>query len=198
MLPAVILTIAALLYRLCYVLAGTPVAWVNFSPLAAIFLCTGIFFPRKLYVLLPLVGLFVSDLCLNAHYHAPLLDARMLPGYFAFGLTFVIGLWIRKQPSHPWLFALGGAIAGSLLFYWITNSVDWCLDPGTPIPVTPYPKTFAGYIQALTVGHPGFPPTILFLQNSLISNILYTALFLLAQSVALWRVPSLKHAKNHT
>lgn len=94
MLPALILTLAALLYRLLFLLAGAPFDWANFSPLASIFLCSGVFFATKRGALWPALGLLVSDVIINAYYHAPLIDTRMIPGYFCFA---VIYLFLRNS-----------------------------------------------------------------------------------------------------
>jgi hypothetical protein len=78
MVPALLLTFAALLYRLLFILAGAPVDWANFSPLASIFLCSGLFLPKKSAVLLPALGLLLSDVLINAHFHGPLLVSDLL------------------------------------------------------------------------------------------------------------------------
>ena len=59
---------------------------------------------------------------------------------------------------------------GALLFYLISNTASWLQLPG-------YAKTFAGWIQALTVGLPGFPPTWTFLLKTLLSGGLFASLF---------------------
>ena len=46
MLPALLLMLAATLYRVGYAFFGAPVAWANFSPLAAILLCGAAYFPK--------------------------------------------------------------------------------------------------------------------------------------------------------
>jgi hypothetical protein len=183
MLPALLLTFAALLYRLLFVLAGSPFAWANFSPLAAIFLCSGVFLPNKRAVLWPALGLLVSDILINAHFKVPLLDTRMIPGYFSFGVIFLLGTWLRDHLRHRTFWIIGAAVFSSLLFYLVTNTVDWYFDAPIPFSVPLYPKTFAGWVQALTVGHPGFPPTYLFLRNTLVSDLLFTSLFLLTQAL---------------
>jgi hypothetical protein len=202
MLPGIILTISALLYRLLYVLAGSPANWANFSPVAAIFLCSGAFLYRRAAYLWPLVALLVSDVIINAHYHVPLLDTRMLSGYFCFGLLLLFGRWLAQRPQAKTFWMLGGAVAASLLFYLITNTVDWFFDASVPLPVELYPKTFAGWLQALTIGHTNFPPTYLFLRNTLVSDFLFTAVFLLTQfffrSSARKAAPSAAHQKRQT
>jgi hypothetical protein len=43
-----------------------------------------------------------------------------------------------------------------------------------------YAKSFTGWAQALTTGLPGYPPTLLFLRNSLLSDIGFSVLLILA------------------
>jgi hypothetical protein len=74
MLPALVLTFASLLYRLFFILGGSHFAWATFSPLASIFLCSGLFFPKKRYAVWPALGVLLSDVLINAHCNVPLLD----------------------------------------------------------------------------------------------------------------------------
>ena len=61
-----------------------------------------------------------------------------------------------------------------MIFYGITNAFSWLTDPG-------YVKNFAGLIQALTVGLPqyGATPSWMFFRNSLLSDLAFTAIFVL-------------------
>lgn len=183
MVPALILTFAALLYRLLFILAGAPVDWANFSPLASIFLCSGLFFSAKRAILFPALGLLLSDVLINAHFNAPLIDTRMIPGYFCFGMIFLLGAWLRRHHITRPIPVLLAAVSSSILFYLVTNTIDWYFDAPVPLLVQLYPKTFAGLLQALTVGHPGFPPTYLFLRNTVLSDLLFTSLFLITQAL---------------
>jgi hypothetical protein len=202
MLAGIILTISAILYRLLYVLAGSPANWANFSPIAAIFLCSGAFLYRRAAYLWPVCALLVSDLIINAHYQVPLLDARMISGYFCFVLFLLFGRWLSQRPQAKPLWMLGGAVVASLIFYLVTNTIDWFFDSSVPFPVQLYPKTFAGWLQALTVGHPNFPPTYLFLRNTLLSDFVFTAVFLLTQfffrSPAREATPPAAHQERQT
>ena len=67
---------------------------------------------------------------------------------------------------------LPASIAGSVIFYVITNTFSWLTDPG-------YIKTFGGLFQALTIGLPQFSatPTWMFFRNSLVSDLIFTAVF---------------------
>ena len=183
MVPALILTFAALLYRLLFILAGAPVDWANFSPLASIFLCSGLFFSAKRAILFPALGLLLSDVLINAHFNAPLIDTRMIPGYFCFGMIFLLGAWLRRLHITRPIPVLLTALSSSILFYLVTNTIDWYFDAPVPLSIPLYSKTIVGWLQALTVGHPGFPPTSFFLRNTVLSDLLFTSLFLLTQAL---------------
>lgn len=66
-----------------------------------------------------------------------------------------------------------GATACSLVFYVVTNVLSWWTMPE-------YSKSLEGLVQALTTGLPGFPPTWVFLRNSLLSDLGFSALLLIA------------------
>jgi hypothetical protein len=163
---------AALASRLYTPFAATHNIWLeNFSPLAAICLCGAIYFPRKLAVLLPLGIILVSDVILNAYvYHASLFCWEMFSRYVALGLVIGLGWAVRKQ-GRLWP-VIPASIAGSLGFYIITNSASWISNPV-------YQKTLAGWVQALTTGVPAYPPTWLFYRSTLVSDLLFTGLFVL-------------------
>ena len=182
MLPGLLITFAALLYRLLFVLAGSPATWANFSPLTSIFLCSAVFLPRKRLVIWPALGVLVSDALINAHFHSSMLDTRMIPGYFCFGISFLLGAWLRGTARRTfWL--LAATVFSSFFFYVVTNTAAWYFDSPAPLTIPLYPKNFGGWLQALTVGHPGFPPTWLFFRHTLLSDLLFTSLFVLGQSL---------------
>ena len=85
MLPAAILMLAVIAYRVGFGIVGSShLDWLhNFSPLAAVALCGAAFFPKRWAVAAPLAALLVSDLILNAHYHIAPLSWIMLPQYLA-------------------------------------------------------------------------------------------------------------------
>jgi hypothetical protein len=68
---------------------------------------------------------------------------------------------------------LGGTVACSVLFFVVTNTFSWAADPA-------YIKTFQGWVQCMTIGTPGFPPTWMFFRNSLIADLAGAAVLLLA------------------
>ena len=76
---------------------------------------------------------------------------------------------------------VASSLAGSVLFYVVTNTASW-------LGAAEYPQTFAGWVQALTVGTPGFPPSWVFFRNSLVSDLLVS--MLLAATCLPWRQPA--------
>jgi hypothetical protein len=174
-IAALILILAVTLYRVCYAFAGSPGTWANFSPLAAILLCSAAYLPRQYILLLGLGPLLAADLILNAHYHQPLVDIGMVPRYFCFALILLLGNLVRKQHPHKLLYLFVSTLIGSSLFYLVTNTSTW-------ISTAAYAKTLPGWWQALTTGEPGFPPTLLFFRNTLLSDLFFTALFVITQA----------------
>jgi hypothetical protein len=178
MIPAFLLILATVAYRIVTglaIISGST--WLsNFAPLAAIALCGAVYFPPKLKFTLPLIALFLSDVVLNVNYGAPLLVPLMICRYFALALVGWLGLVIAKNGSLKTL--LPASLAGSTLFYIITNAFSWLSDPG-------YANSFAGLVQALTVGLPQYSatPTWMFFRNSVVSDLVFTGLFVLCMKL---------------
>ncbi|NBZ94914.1 MAG: hypothetical protein EBR40_00515 [Proteobacteria bacterium] len=149
-----------------------PEVLPNFSPLMASALCGALFLPGWIGLAVPVVALLVSDLLLNLHYGAPLLSAQLLwtlPGYL---VAVAIGWSLRGRTGL--IPVLGGTLAASVFFYVVTNTGSWS-------GLTAYPQTFAGWVQALTVGLPGYPPTWTFFRNSLAGDLLSAAFFVVME-----------------
>jgi uncharacterized protein DUF6580 len=173
MIPALILTLAAVAYRIAAALlihSGQALWLSNFAPLAAIALCGAVYFPPRFKFAVPLGALFVSDLVLNYIYSAPLIQLQMLGHYLALAIVGLIGLALQNRASLKTL--LPASIVGSTIFYLITNIFSWLSDPG-------YVKTFAGLIQALTIGLPQYSatPTWMFFRNTVVSDLFFTLIF---------------------
>ena len=177
MIPAVLLVIAAVAYRIAAgLLIQSGTTWLsNFAPFAAIALCSAAYFPTKLKFSLPLIALFVSDVILNSYYGAPLFTPLMLCRYLALAVVGCLGLALQNRASFKTL--LPASLIGSAMFYVITNAFAWLSDPG-------YVKNFGGLIQALTVGLPQYSatPSWMFFRNSLLSDLLFTLLFVFCLS----------------
>ncbi len=141
----------------------------NFSAAYALVFCAGVYFPGAMAWWMPLGVLFVTDIILNVYcYNAPAISPFMIAVYAVYAIIIFIGKKIGRNTSFITL--LGGGLLGALLFYVITNTISWIVDPG-------YPKSLSGWIQSMTVGLPGYPPTWEFFKNTLLSGGLFTALF---------------------
>jgi hypothetical protein len=151
-------------------------SWLhNFAPLSAIALCGALTLPRRAAFAVPLIALFVTDLIVNQYYGVSLVSFEMLARYAVLAAITGAGWWLRRRPQA--LLVLGTSALCSVAFYFVTNTASWITEPG-------YAKTFAGWAQALTGGLPGYPPTLTFFRNTVLSDVLFTGLFLLCTRFA--------------
>lgn len=166
---ALLLILVATLYRL---LPTMDMSLANFSPLMAIAFCGAVYFRNRWMWLVPFVALILSDIYINNFYareygmHWP--TAGFVVRALCFAAAIGLGAWVSKRKS--WLWLLNGSLLGAVVFYLLTNTQSWFSDPY-------YAKTLAGWWQALTVGHPEFPPTIYFFRNTLFGDLMFTGFF---------------------
>jgi len=143
-------------------------ALANLSPMAALALCGGMFLPQRTGVILTFGAFIISDALLNFHYQQPLLNTYSIILFLGFASLFVTGYFIGNQAGPSILLCAG--IGGTLFFYVFTNSAAYFYDPA-------YPRGYSGWIQALTIGLPGFPPTWVFGLRSLAGNLVFAFAF---------------------
>lgn len=117
----------------------------NFTPVAAIALCGGIFLEKRLALFLPLAALFVSDLFIGFHATIPFV-------YGSFLLTGLIGLWLARRKRIALIVA--GALASSILFFLITNFGVWLNDNLL------YERSVEGLFACYVSGIPFFRNTV--------------------------------------
>lgn len=177
MIAAFILIICAVVYRIVTglaIISGTT-ALSNFAPMAAIALCSAAYFPARYRFSVPMSALIISDVVLNLHYHFSLISPFVLSHYLAFALIGCFGFLLRDRAGLKTL--LPASLASSFIFYCLTNTVSWIFDPG-------YVKTWAGFLQAQTVGLPQYSatPSWMFFRNTLLSDLFFTFLFVLCMS----------------
>lgn len=141
----------------------------NFAPwMALAFTGTLVFSKRVPFIVLPLL-LAVIDLAATGLKGIMHWEAIGVYGAFAIAAWFAS----RSRGKVGLLGSLMGTLACSVAFYLVTNTMSWIVDPG-------YAKTLAGWVQAMTTGLPGLPPTIWFLRNSLLSDLAFSCLLLAA------------------
>lgn len=127
----------------------------NFTPIGAMALFAGAHIAnRKLAIGIPLLAMFLSDIFLGFH-------QMMLPVYLGFVLMVLIGTLLRNRIQVATV--AGGAIAGSVVFFVITNFAVW-------LSGTLYPMTLPGLVQCYVAAIP-------FFHTSLLGDLLYSSLF---------------------
>ena len=156
---------------------------VNFSAVYALVFCAGALFPERLTWRAPFGVLLVTDLALDAYYqfgmgYEVLTAAGLLYlacNYAGFGALWWLGR--RFRGTRDLLGLLGGGVLGAIIFYLVTNTAAWLLNPFRN---PEYTKNLAGWLVALTAGTKGWPQTWEFFRNTLLSGGLFTGLFALA------------------
>jgi len=143
----------------------TVEALENFTPwMALAFTGTLIFSKRVPFLLIPLLLAAVDITATGFHGEA-------LTVYLCFGIAALLASrWRGRMGMVGTLLGVAGC---SLLFYLTTNTVAWLSNPA-------YAKNFAGWVQALTTGEPGYLPSWYFLRNSLLSDLGFSLLLLAA------------------
>lgn len=135
----------------------------GFSFAYALVFCAAAY-PRLLNIWIVLAVIFGSDVWLNAHWGYPMTDQQLL-NYVGYGAIYLLGRMFRKR-TNVWRMVGGGFVA-ALIFYIVSNTGSWLSEPL-------YPKTLAGWWQALTTGLPGWPPTWTFFRNTMLSGGLFS------------------------
>lgn len=143
----------------------------NFAPIGAIALFAGASFKdRRAAIIVPLAAMFLGDLFIGLHSLMPVI-------YATYALIAVMGMLLREHRNSPLRIA-GGAIAGSTIFFAITNFAVW-LDM--------YPRTAAGLTACFVNAIPYFDRTLM--SDLLFSGIFFGA-YALAGRVHAHRFPS--------
>ncbi len=148
--------------------AGDPLG--NVAPWMALAFTGAIVFPRALQWWVWPVALLALDIAVQGTTALANLQHIWLV-YVCFAIAAVWGGALRNRVGV--LGTLARVIGCSVGFYLVTNTQAWVVS-------AEYQKTFAGWIQALTIGAPGYPSTLIFLRNSLLSDLGFSAILLLA------------------
>ncbi|HEX5797673.1 MAG TPA: DUF6580 family putative transport protein [Candidatus Saccharimonadales bacterium] len=127
----------------------------NFAPIAAIALFGAVYLKRRYALILPVVALLISDIFIGFDS----LQSR-LTVYGSFMLVGLLGLAIRKRKNVATI--IGGSLAGSIIFYLITNFAYF-------YPPTMYPHNLAGVVSSYYNALP-------FFRNTLLGDLFYTGL----------------------
>ncbi|MFZ5638162.1 MAG: DUF6580 family putative transport protein [Pseudomonadota bacterium] len=129
----------------------------NFSPVEAMALFGGAYFAsRGLAIAVPLAAMVLSDialgLILGGDYLSYVASLSFWSVYVCIALSSVLGFGLRGRVGGGRV--LGYSLAGSLLFFLVTNFFTW-------LGSTLYPQTGAGLVAAYVAGIPFFQWTVL-------------------------------------
>lgn len=167
-LPAIILTVIIVLFAIYMRLIDHP---ANFAPIGALSLFIGYYVSGKWKFALPVIILFLSDLFLGFYELGVLLSV-----YGSFVLISIIGHFLRSRSLDKTSEKIFGffisTLAGSVLFFIITNTAVWWFSPW-------YEKTLDGLLLCFTLALP-------FFRNTLFGDIFYTAVFFTTMELGLY------------
>jgi hypothetical protein len=157
----------------------------NFSAAYALVFCAAVYFSGRMAWWLPLGTIVLTDIALNFYYQSKGWDVwtrgvlrYQVINYVAYAAVVWVGK--RYKPRSSFFSLLGGGILGALLFFVITNTASWLLNPfANP----EYSKTILGWLTALITGTKGWPQTWEFFRNTLLSGGLFTSLFVAAMKI---------------
>ncbi len=153
----------------------------NFSPVEAVALFGGAYFANRAWaVIVPLIAMAISDAILGLSVGGIYLDYVASFGfwsiYLCIALSTVLGFGLRGRVGSARVLAY--SLAGSMLFFIITNFVTWA---GAGL----YPQTGAGLTAAYIAGIP-------FFQNTMLGTLCYSALLFGGFSLLRQRMPVLR------
>ena len=159
----------------------------GFSVAYALAFCAGVYFRGASAWWLTLGVMAATDVTLNLfYYHVAPFGFYLLLNYAVYAVLIGLGKWFGRRAGFFKL--LMGGLLGAVIFYLVTNTLSWFQDAG-------YARTLAGWLQALTIGHPEIHPTTLeFFRNTLASGGLFTALFVGAEKLTSAESPADKTA----
>lgn len=125
----------------------------NFAPITALAMFAGVYFSGAWAYLLPLTVMIISDIFLGFH-------STMIFVYGSLLLTVAIGQFVRSK-KNP-LTILAGTLAGSIIFFIITNFGVW-------LTTNWYTPDTAGLIRCYYMAIP-------FFRNSVTGDIFYATI----------------------
>lgn len=192
---ALILVVGCILFRLLMANPHLAELFPNVSPLLAVAFIGAMYLPRRWGWALVPVTLVITELGFLRVNSLTDGSGTLFSSWTVLALAAYValyaaisgfGIWIAKARSLPWV--IGGSLLCSLLFYVAANTLSWGYDAVTGLNPG-YAPTFAGWVQANTVGLPGFMPTWLFLRNGMAGDLFFgmILLFVLDRDLLLGR-----------
>jgi len=189
---AVILILGCTIFRLFS--SWFPEVIPNISPLMALALVGAMYLPRPWGWLVGPVAMVITDLAFLGLNRLTDGSGAMFSWWTLISLCIYvlaggIGLLLSNRKSLVKI--IGGSVTCSLLFYVAANTFSWAHD--LALTMSPnYSPTLAGWLQANTVGLPGYTPTWVFLRNGIAGDLFFVFVLLLVldRGLLLGRAPA--------
>jgi hypothetical protein len=150
----------------------------NFQPLPVFFLLSFAFFNGKSRWLIPAFAWILSDPLMSYIQGFPLFCWDSLS--IILGVTGTLFLSNRLRQNLTITSSFFSILGATLLFYTITNTISFFSEAHL------YTKNYQGFMNSLWYGPEGYLPTWVFLRNSIVANLLFGGLFLVAQKPVLF------------
>ncbi|MEN1927268.1 DUF6580 family putative transport protein [Luteimonas sp. MJ293] len=156
----------------------------NFSPVIAIALFAGAYFAgRRWAMLVPLAAMLVSDLALAATHGGIYLQHMTSPValsvYACILLSTLVGFGLRGKVSSARV--LGGSVAGSVLFFAVTNFMVWTTAATVP-----------GHAHCVAGLAPCYAAAIPFFHWTLLGTLFWSAMLFGGFELLRRRIPALR------
>ena len=146
----------------------------NVAPITALALFGGVYLDKKQSFIIPLAAMMISDYFIGFH-------SAIVWVYVSFLAIGIMGLWLKN--NHSVGATVGATVAGSMLFFIVTNFGVWATSQVT------YPHTYAGLVECYTAAIP-------FFRNTVIGDVVYVgALFGLYETAKKF-IPSLSEQSS--
>ena len=145
---------------------------MNFAPIMALALFGGVYFDKRVALILPLAAMLISDYFISFY-----------PGieftYVAFAISVFAGMWLKSHKTVPVIAAT--TLASSVLFFIVSNFGVWYVE-------ILYPRTFPGLMECYAMALP-------FFRNTLAGDLFYVAVMFGAYEVAMKYLPKTEATK---
>ncbi len=153
----------------------------NFSPVEAMALFGGAYFASRTWaIIVPLIAMVLSDIALGlmfgGSYMSYVTSLSFWSVYACIALSTVMGFGLRGKVGSARV--LGYSLAGSVLFFVVTNFFTW-------LGSTMYPQTGAGLIAAYVAGIP-------FSKWTVLGTLFYSALLFGGFALLRQQMPALR------
>lgn len=129
----------------------------NFTAIGAIALFSGLYLNKKQALALPMITMFVSDIFIG--FYSPYIMASV---YIGFAFMVMIGQYLKNKIKFGNI--LFGAIAGSTIFFLLTNTAVWAFG-------TMYTHNLSGLLESYYLALP-------FWRNELLGNLFYSGVLI--------------------